>query len=141
MPSNFVPRSRHRRPARQPASARAAVVQVPQLLTDIGVACALPRSTVWQLWSALLRADDPMVVGFRFDLVLQSRRATSLTAFLLHQGAPRRCVLVIERLVETGLLTRGVASHFQEKLLALVDAHGAWTTVPFDTQPSARSPL
>jgi hypothetical protein len=136
MPNNFVPRSRsrHRRPARQPASARDVAAQVPRLLSEIAIACELPRGDVRQLWSAIVRAGDPMTAGFRLDLVLQSRRERSLTDFLLHQGSPQRVLLVLEHLVVEGLLTRGVASHVQERLLALVDARGAWLTVPLSAE-------
>lgn len=128
---------RRRRPAREPQSDRPVDTLVPRLFCAVGVACELPRSAMWQLWSAFLRAEDPFVVGLRVDILIQSRKDTPLTDFLLRQGSPQRFILVLERLVTEGRLTRQLTTRFQERLLALVDRHGHWATVPLHTPDGA----
>jgi hypothetical protein len=95
----------------------------------------IPPPLAEQIWQGLLTLDPPGVQPLRRALRMMSvRPKTSLPLALqeLYRSAatPQTLVLMAEQLVEHGLATRDAVSMFQDRVLAHVQANGAWYLLP-----------
>src|SRR5205085_2683447 len=86
----------------------------------------VPRALTWDCWQALASCPWTEVVTFRQKLLLWPTITSGRAAAISHGVTPQGVLDILEMLVRDRRLSRREAAQIEDRLLACVDAHGAW---------------